>query len=423
MARGWQKTRRSACATSRERRRNTAVFVALLVLPMAFDAASGCSAASASSPFGVGSGDGGNAPALDGSVSGGDSAVGIFDAGSNVDAGQVASGDSGNTLGPTSLLVVHASANVYPFRLCFGGPVVQTPEGKFASSLLPLPAYPNDPSQPMPDTNYAGVPVGGAATTPSIPLAGGVFTVYVLRALKFDATTNQETCDELLCTEANASTGCLPYGSYATTPPVAFPGGPALLAIEGCMPLANAPFPGSVAQCGATYDDTFGNVSAFVSPLGAVASEDGGGSLVVQTALLSPSFDEMASADGGVAAFSYVDLTDDASVPLSLPDGADGGLLGTSALSLGDGGAWSGAFVVSSSSGNAVTEGLSTIQYFQAPSSEPVSYFGQDVAYFTAVVGDATDAAAPLYLSDGGANPAFDGYGLHVISYPEPASP
>ena len=71
------------------------------------------------------------------------------------------------------------------------------------------------------------------------------------------------------------------------------------------------------------------------------------------------------------------------------------------------------------SSSSPLTQSLAEIQYFQAPASDPFTYFSAPTTYFVAVVGDATDAAAPASLADGAANPAFDGHGLHVIPYPE----
>ena len=76
-------------------------------------------------------------------------------------------------------------------------------------------------------------------------------------------------------------------------------------------------------------------------------------------------------------------------------------------------------FVIGPSSSSPLTQSLAEIQYFQAPASDPFTYFSAPTTYFVAVVGDATDAAAPASLADGAANPAFDGHGLHVIAYPE----
>jgi hypothetical protein len=348
--------------------------------------------------------DGGSYPASDG---GGGSDSGV--PGTSEDASP---GDSGAVFAPIPLLAVHASANLYDFRLCFGvlaGGV---------SSILPVPAYPDDPSHPVPETNYPGVPVGGAAMLPALALAGTQVTPYVVRAQLLDKlgylSTNvaEPTCDQLICTGgSNCLTAQLDYFPLAPVTVSPSGGAPLVLAIEGCGPSGVGA--ASIAQCGPGYTTSSGNLSAQVAqvaPPSALA--DGGGSWTIQPADLSPSFAAFASDDGGSPTLTYVDPTTDASVALSVAAGSIN--VASSAVPLSDAGVTSAYFTV----GSSLTQSLVSIQYFQAPSSDPYTYFTAPVTYFTAILGDATDAAAPASLLDGAANPAFDGHGLHVIAYP-----
>jgi hypothetical protein len=333
----------------------------------------------------------------DASVSGADSG---FPSGTTDAAG---SGDSGLTVGPppgpTSILAVHASANLYDFRLCFG---VED------AGILAVPAYPDDPSHPMPETNYPGVPVGGAALLPPIQLNADSVTVYVvpayyLQSQGYVAGGNEQTCDVLI-SKLN-----LEDVEYFTLPPVTFPslGGTVVLAIQGCG-AGTGMAAGSVAQCGASFSPGVGNLSALV---GALAAEDAG-AWTLQLADLSPSFDP----EGGTAALAYVDPTIDASISLAAP--ASSLSATTVTIPLSDAGVTAAYFVIGPSSAAPLAESLASIQYFQSPASNPFTYFNAPTTYFVAIVGDATDAAAPASLPDGAANPAFDGHGLHVIAYP-----
>jgi len=379
----------------------------LLAASMVLDGG-GCSAESSSS---------GNPGLVDGSTPGADAGVSLSDSGTSpvdaapasdagaADGGEVntdAAADSGIG-GPTTLLVVHASANLFPFRVCFGDAPASTPP----TNLLPFPAYPDDPARPMPETNIPGVPVGGAALLPSLPLAGRFLTPYVLRAEALDdGIVNETTCDRLFCGVNGVTTSCFNKGDYAALPRVLLPvSGSAVLAVQGCPAQAIADLPGSAAQCGATYDPATGNLSALALPF----FPPTGDGLALETAQLSPSF---SGTDAGF--FLFVDPTLDASIPLALS--SDPPWLSTVPLS--DAGVLSASFIALPASGPPVAQSLASVQYFQSPASDPGTYFNAGSRYFTAIVGDATDAAAPATLLDGAANPSFDGHGLHVIAYP-----
>ena len=265
----------------------------------------------------------------------------------------------------------------------------------------------------MPETNIPGVPVGGAALLPSIQFASASVTPFVVRAagVDTDISTNPQafTCDRLICPTGGADplAPCLDPGTdYFQLPAFNVPSGDStvVLAIEGCLPGA------SVAECGSTYDGGM-NLFAAVGPLS--SSPDDGG-LTLQIAQLSPSFNQATSNQG--SPLTYLDPTIDASVSLAASSGFP--LLSPVTVPLSEAGVLSAYFVIAQS-GAPVTQSLASIQYFQAPASDPDTYFNAPSAYFAAIVGDATDAAAPLNLPDGAPNSYFDGRGLHVIVYPE----
>ncbi len=351
-------------------------------------------------------------PSSDGAPAGNDANVGADASGILPDGAPAV--DSGSDGGPTRILAVHASANLFPFRICFGGP--NTAKGP--TGLLHLPAYPDDPAQPMPETNLPGIPVGGAVELPPIMFNGPVVP-YVINVsqIEGDVSTSPDepTCDKLFCT-TQFEPDCVGLVDYAALPAVTFPPGDVVLAVTGCLPLAlgDNGTSASTAQCGPNYDPAMGNLDA-----GAAAVAPGGsgnGTLAIAVAQLSPSFD-----DGGGTDLSYVDPTIDAAVSVSAPGTTSLGSLAAQSVPLSDAGFLNAYFTVTASTGAVLTEQLSSIQYFQSPASDPASYFQPNVTYFTALVGDATDAAAPLDLPDGAPNPAFDGHGLHLIAYPTAA--
>ncbi len=363
---------------------------------VACSAASGSFASAGSAADGGAVFDAGAPGALsDGSVPATDSGPGLFDAGVSppVDAG------------PTTLLAVNASANLFDFRLCFG-----TEE----AGVLAYPAYPDDPADPMPETNYPGVPVGGAALLPPMFLPGASVVPYVVRAQTLnrlnEVSTNplEATCDQLVCSggaclAANADYYALP----AITMPAA--GGTFALVVEGCM---GGFADGSVTECGSSFNAASGNLSALAF---ALAPVPGSGGWNVQLAQLSPSF-----AESGGGSVTYVDPSMDASTPLSVPAFE---VSAPVTFPFGDASVTSAAFSLAAPDAGAVVDLLSAMQFFQAPSANPFTYFTGATSYFVAVIGDSTAGAAQLSLADGGANAAFDGHGLHVIAYPEMATP
>jgi hypothetical protein len=370
-----------------------ACFAALIV-----DVISACGASSSTPVEGAVNEDAGGSSSGGSSGGSGSSGSSSGSSGGSSSGSSSGAGDAAAPAPPTSILAVHASANLYDFRLCFGA----------GGAILPFPAYPDDPSHPMPETNYPGVPVGGAVLLPPLELPGGALTVYVVPAYYMQSqgyvSGSEPTCDRLIPEDV------IPQAvEYFTLPAVTLPtfGGAVVLAIEGCG-VGTGLATGSIAQCGASFSAGTGNLTALA---GTLASPDDAGPWTMQLAQLSPSF-----AQGGGTTLTYVDPTVDASVALTAPASSVGAPV---TVALSEAGVTAAYFAVGASSGGAFTESLASIQYFQSPASDPFTYFGANGAYFVAVVGDATDAAAPVSLPDGAANPAFDGHGVHVIAYPE----
>ncbi|HEY8086650.1 MAG TPA: hypothetical protein VIF09_02365, partial [Polyangiaceae bacterium] len=213
-------------------------------LALAACAAMACGVSLDAGPFGPQPGDDGGASGSDAGVTGSgdggpEDSGGVGDDGGLTpapDSGATdgaAGGDSGPPAVLVSFLALHASANLYDFRLCFG---VGAPGGS-ASAIAPLPAYPDDPTKPMPETNYPGVPVGGGALLPAVLLApGSSITPYVVRAkvLTKDVAgaANERTCADLICSGVT----CLdPTRDYYALPAFSVSGAATtLLAVQGC---------------------------------------------------------------------------------------------------------------------------------------------------------------------------------------------
>jgi hypothetical protein len=263
----------------------------------------------------------------------------------------------------------------------------------------------------MPETNIPGVPAGGAAFLPPLALSGPV-TPYVVSTAGLVAYPATTSCQALLCpSEQFPVAPCLANSDYAKLAPIVVPAGETVvLAIGGCLPLTSAPGQTvSDTQCGPGYEAGLatGNLSATVGQLDSTLPSGG---LALHLAQLSPS--------SQAASVTYVDPTIDASVSL-VPEALSGSPAAAVTVPLSEAGVLSAYFVIASPSGPPITQSFAAIQFFQAPATNPTTYFNAPSAYFAAVVGDATDAAAPASLPDGGPNPQFNGYGLHVIAYPE----
>lgn len=337
-----------------------------------------------------------------------------YDAGSDASNGAGDSGapDAGGSARAPSALFVHASpsaTHLGPVRLCWQTSAGMTTTKPFPSSIMPA-------------SNYAGLPVGGAAflRDASELVGSGDVTLYAIDARQLAALEQDgvdHPCNELVC-----DSGCLlepnkQYWTLGTVPAAAFAGnGSSVLAIEGCLYSA-LDSQASTARCGADWQAATGNLHAQVLPV----APSSAGELSVQVAQLSPGLSallgsgESASlslgtaaapeapiatvdAEGQIAPSQPVALDFDASLP-------DYGQLGIR-IDVGgvDAGAGAGA--------GDLFMTLVQAQQLVDPSVDPVTYYGAGGTYVVAVVGDPDAPHAFAASPDGG---AYDGTGLHVL--------
>lgn len=363
-----------------------------------------------------GSSDGNNAGAYPGSDAGvpadgaGSDAAGIDSSISGEGGSDSGSADGATDGGPpatvpVNFLALHASPNLDEFRVCFAQSI-----GGADAGIVDLAPVPSDPTQPIPDTNIPGVAIGRAAQLPSFDVRPGTqVTPIVVRVNSIFTDTRH--CPDLFCQGLH----CVQQGSgYFVLPSqTVFNAGAYVLSVEGCVPLsvATPAGRGSVAECGASFDPVTGNLSARFVPLDSSSAAPWS----VRVATFSASLDASAPDDAGGLALRYVNPVADASIALPL-DGPPLGL--PSSLPLDDAGVIAAYFALSAGGTDVLRESLLAVQHFESPGSNPYTFFTASGSYLVAVMGDATDAAAPMTLPDGAPAPSFDGHGLHVVTYP-----
>jgi hypothetical protein len=165
----------------------------------------------------------------------------------------------------SGVVVVHASANLPAFRLCFGNSGV-------AGRLLPLPDR-----ELMPQSNVVGVDVGSAVRLPSfarIGLApapnGTLHHAYAIPERNLRAPRPANTpCEALICPGLGGD--CLDVGQFydlGEVPRTVYGPGAHVLAVGGCIAGSGDP-----SACGPGFDAGAGNpsltalsVSAFARP-------------------------------------------------------------------------------------------------------------------------------------------------------------
>jgi hypothetical protein len=180
-----------------------------------------------------------------------------------VDAGVDSAVDAGDSAGIIlgKALLVHASPDFPPFRVCFAVRV-----GTF-DSVAPLPALP-DEAPPALGLPYPGIFPGTGGPLPAIKdLSQDVVTPYLVLADKIKTQIKSDGGTQLKCTdlvETDAGTALVEGVDYYKFP--AIPAGTflqnhtALIGLTGCFPLAKDPN-ATAAKCGADYDATSGNLA------------------------------------------------------------------------------------------------------------------------------------------------------------------
>ncbi|MBI5532176.1 MAG: hypothetical protein HY898_05655 [Deltaproteobacteria bacterium] len=327
-----------------------------------------------------------------------------------------------------TLAIVHASANLWPFRVCFK----QVDTGEFVD-IAPLPS---DPAAVMPHSNTVGVAPGSALllrNAENVLGQGAVRLVpYLLRVDRL-AGKDDKTCSQLVCTDS----WCLLPEDYVSLPEVSINAtameAAAVLVVHGCLESAGGATPercgGDVKTEGKLAIRTFDPY-----PLGVDAPAQG--YVRVRAAHFSESADSVLLGNGGDAGQSgklrllygsfanpgtgqtLLDgdpfLTLRASdVPIAVPGVQDKDLIeyeknGFTLLSpMEDGGV-----------AHPLTLSLAVVQDLSDSTGLPHTFWNKGTDYLVALVGDATKGAAQLHDPDGGTNPYFDGVGLHLIALP-----
>jgi hypothetical protein len=318
--------------------------------------------------------------------------------GNNVDGGGGGDGAANQDGGlfdsglapPPFVLAVHASPDLEDFRICFG--ISDSPTGVVVQDKVQ--PYPDNAYGPMPESNYPGIPVGGAV--PLRTFTHGAFLVpYIIRASDLTRPGYDTlTCDKLICT---TSTTCLHDGEFWSLPAIdrlrLMQGRRYVLAIGGCRSGASA---GGCASAG-----------PLDAQLQEVAASTGGlaGSLTGQFLHLAPAVGAISLSvdDAGVSLPAYGAIAPSLGV-MTLPTPPHGDLAAYASESLHLTYADAGADF-----------SLALVQRLSDPSMLPTAFFERDTPWVFVVLGDPA-AASPL--ADGGINSAYDGRGLHIIALP-----
>ncbi|MBI5532178.1 MAG: hypothetical protein HY898_05665 [Deltaproteobacteria bacterium] len=329
-----------------------------------------------------------------------------------------------------TLAFVHASANLWPFRLCLRS----VESGEFYDTE-PLPS---DPDAVMPHSNKIGVAPGSALVLRHAETTIGYGSVTVEPTLvRVDRLQGKSglKCSQLVCTESGAH--CLLAEDYVTLPsiPIASSLGDAaaIFAIHGCLGGANA----TAERCGGD-PGTAGNLAIKAFETFALPTEElSSGTVRVRAAHFSESADVVLagsgadSGDSGKLVLQYGKLASP-ELGVTLLNGdpflsvvpAMGSLVivvpGTTSADLPK--YQEQGFTLLAPSQDAgtsqvLTLSLAAVQDLSDTSSVPNKFWNSATDFLVALVGDATQDASQLQV-DGGENPFFDGYGLHLIAIP-----
>jgi hypothetical protein len=173
--------------------------------------------------------------------------------------------------GPGSLAFIHASPDLFDFRVCFEK--LDT-RGSYFDGL----PEPSDYDAPMPLSNFPGVPLGGAVRVPlREELLAGARPVLIHARRLETAERRGQSCQELFCntTDPRCLERNIDYRTLADIRPGTLEQGvDHLLVVTGCLPIdAN---PSATAEaCGTNYTTDRGNLGLSVFPLESLAVRPG----------------------------------------------------------------------------------------------------------------------------------------------------
>ena len=333
-------------------------------------------------------------------------------AGSTADSGATGFGPSSSKPGDlapvdNAVIMVHA-AKAQSFRLCF----------KNALDRLPQPD-----SQVMPDANVVGVEVGSAVRIGPLKGAPGdvlLFEEPLIRAYypQFGGAGVGPSCNALL---ANQSLGNLAVNLGTVTTDLSK--GVHLLVVRGCS--ANTLVRSfSVAECGATWTPTGGNLSVKEITLPG-ATRPSNGILPAHVVNLSQPLDSTKAGRNLVVSFGDLskpdtDLVNVATNPALFPDSQGQDQSAQLAYPTGDDSVYASlGFRVSlvdpagaGTSTKVLDESLASIQSQSSPRDVPPTYYAAASNYALLILGDPA-----AKLPDGGPD-TDDRRNLHILAVP-----
>lgn len=280
-------------------------------------------------------------------------------------------------------------------------------------------------ANPMPASNYPGVPVGGAAAlADASSMLGGDLTVYALDASAVASAihgldcnaTHDCSCFNLLQSNSGVDKSAkhqmpvIPAGTIA-------PGSTVVLLLRGCFGTGIDPA-ASVQRCGADWNASTGNLRVDAVPVpGATLPPPSPGALAVQAAQLSPALALLAGDAGAVVSFGAQGAMD-AGVVSTLS--ATGQVLPQAPVQVANGiplASYGQLGFAVDVGGGATHLWMSLAQSLDLvdPTQDPSQYFTQPTSYLVTVIGD------PAGVPPGGSPDAsYDGTGLHLLVLPLP---
>ena len=326
-----------------------------------------------------------------------------------------------------TVAVIHASANLWPFRVCF-----ELPDQNRFADTEPLPS---DPGAVMPHSNMIGVAPGSALVVREAEVLFGDGDVNVRpHLIRADRLVGKQgkTCAELLCSDA----WCLKPGDSVSPSTLQIDGlgseGASVLAVHGCLAGEGVVTP---ERCGGDVQGS-GKLAIEVFPTYEVRSYDPDPGLIrVRIAHLSESVDKVLLGDAGAAQklqlrYGALDqpsngllLLDGAKFPTIQPDQGQVELTvpGVATADLPEyaaRGITLHATVPDGGATLALSLSLAEVQDLSNTQALPHKFWNGASDFLVVLLGDATQDAEQLQKPGGGSNPFFDGYGLHVIAVP-----
>ena len=321
-----------------------------------------------------------------------------------------------------TLYVVHASPDLYDFRVCLSAD----------GAVLDEMPMPYDPAFPVPYTNHTGVPVGGAAELTSIlPMLTDKteFTVHVIDASNdkvsgvYEGSSTEVSCKDLIC----GMTSCLGANEVTTFGPFpvgAFDAEPVqLLVVEGCLTNTGLNIPLDQDNCGPSFDPATPASTLDVRAVGVFPefnTSDLG--VTVYAGRVAPTLDATYAGKALRLSFGTLANVDELDplvqdlrgvpapsdlspvpMPIAEEDYRTTGLVLDAVDPGGD-------------VEQVLSASLADVLALQEPDALATNFYSSASGYLFVVLGEAAPAAEPWLFAPNDANPAYDGRGLHIIA-------